>query len=187
MDSEPTGLAQIIGSAVVALGGGAALLYKAARGVKVDSRHDNTVADLDARLKEERARADNFAKERMQMAADVASMTASLGFLRDQIRELKEERDELLRKVSTIEAEMNHLNSAMDVLIEEAAITKVVLTQSGHVDLLQQIQELVNDRVHALGLAAKCAPAPVSLHDQSTATRRKRLSGNDAPLKAKGE
>lgn len=175
------GIWAVIGSVATALGVG---VYRGLRGVKADARQDTTVADLDARLKAERERADKFAAERMSMASDNAALRATLDGLRVRIDALEVAVKEKDARIDALEREVDSLEAAYDILVEEAATTNVLLQQSGHRDIIERVQEMHHEREKAMRLlqsqkGAHCSPA----EPPPAANKRPRLSGNAAPLK----
>lgn len=167
--------------------------YRGLRGIKADSRQDTTVADLDTRLKAEQARADvmmkradAFAAERNLVVAENAKLQATLeGFLKrlDALEAAVKAKDE---KIADLEREVQGLEAAYDILVEEAAMTTVLLQQSGYEDIIEKVQAMHRERQKAIRLldAKKhpCAPAE-QLHENAARAKRTRLSGNAAPLK----
>lgn len=182
-DMGDGGALAAIGTAMTVLAAG---VYKAMRGIKADGRQDTTVADLEARLKVERERADRFAQERMEKSEENATLRADLRNLSLRFDELERSVAEKNTRIAALEREVGDLETVYDILVEEAATTNALLLQSGHGDIIEKVQALHAQREHALGLLARrkapCAPAD-QLHDQSQSTRKQRLSGNPAPLK----
>lgn len=184
----------LIGAAATAMTVAVMAGYKALRGVKADSRQDTTVADLDTRLKAERQRADDmmqradkFAAERNAALEDRAKLQATLeGFVTrlDALEKSVKEKDE---KIDALEREVDSLEAAYDILVEEAATTTVLLQQSGYEDIIEKVHAMHREREKAMRLLksqsdAPCAPAD-QLHENATRAKRSRLSGNPAPLK----
>jgi predicted nuclease with TOPRIM domain len=161
--------------------------YKALRGLKSDSRTDNIVSDLDARLKEERERADKFARERMEKAEENAGLRSDVKNLTERLSTLEKSVEAKDKRIEALEDEIKKLETTYDILVEEAVTTSALLMQAGHGDILDKVRSLHAHREQALDTLrnSPCAAARISSPpDKTVVERNKRIAGNKAPLRS---
>lgn len=163
-----------VGAAIVAavVGG-----YKLMRGLKADNRQDDavaaadqrlrtTVADLEARLKDERSRADLFAKERMEFSVQLGRLSGLFEALEDKVKALEDDKRRLEVELQKLEDDFECIKALNHHLVEESTQFRALMVAEGLEETHARIAKIIHDN------AERCAPA--------------RISGNGSLLKSRG-